>query len=89
MARRRNAADDRRRRKLITMLWAALLSAGTIFLIYKEHTALLYILATLGVTALLVVVALSDLAHAEKFTSESRHGEDSATIGGGARSAGK
>ena len=53
MARRRTAADDRRRRKSITILWAALLAFGTIFLICMEQTALLYILATLGVTALL------------------------------------
>jgi hypothetical protein len=83
MARRRNAADDRRRRKMITILWAALLAFGTIFLIYKEQTALLYILATLGVTALLVVVAMSDLAHAEKLTSDPRRSEDSAAIGSG------
>ena len=89
MARRRNAADDRRRRKMITILWAALLAFGTIFLIYKEQTALLYILATLGVTALLVVVAMSDLAHAEKLTSDPRRSEDSAAIGSGIGSAGK
>ncbi len=52
---RSNPAGDRRRRKLITILWTALLAIGTIILIYKEMTALLYILATLGVTALLVV----------------------------------
>jgi len=39
-----------------------LLSLGVIALIYWEQTALLYILATLGVTALLVVVALADLS---------------------------
>lgn len=89
MARRRNAADDRRRRKLITVLWAALLGFGTIFLIYKEQTALLYILATLGVTALLWVVAMADLAHAEKLTNDPRRSEDSAAIGSGIRSTGK
>lgn len=43
---------------------ALMLLAG--FLIYKEWTAVLYILATLGVTALLVVVALADLEHGQK-----------------------
>lgn len=81
--RRRNVADDRRRRKLITILWTALLAIGTIILIYKEQTALLYILATLGVTALLVVVAMADLAHAEKLTNDSRRSDDSAAIGSG------
>ena len=51
MNRTRNLAADRRRRKMITILWTALLGIGTIILIYKEMTALLYILATLGVTA--------------------------------------
>lgn len=81
--RRRNAADDRRRRKMITVLWTGLLAIGTIILIYKEMTALLYILATLGVTALLIVVAKSDLAHAETLANESRRGDDSAAIGSG------
>lgn len=81
--RRRNAADDRRRRKMFTVLWTGLLAIGTIILIYKEMTALLYILATLGVTALLIVVAMSDLAHAETLASESRRSDDSAAIGSG------
>ena len=55
----------RRRRRMITYLWIFGLAVLTISLIYWEQTALLYILATVGVTALLVVVALADLAHAE------------------------
>ena len=58
---RRTLAGDRRRRKLITALWALLLAVVVIILIYLERTAILYILCTLGVTALLVIVALSDL----------------------------
>ena len=57
-------ASERRRRKSITVLWIALLSLLVIGLIYWEQTALLYILATLGVTALLTVVAVSDLGSA-------------------------
>ena len=68
---RRSAADDKRRRKMITILWVAALAIGTIILISKEMTALLYILATLGVTALLVVVALADLSHSDKSASDS------------------
>lgn len=83
MKRTRNATTDRRRRKMFTILWTAVLAVGTIILIYKEMTALLYILATLGVTALLVVVAMADLAHAEKLTNDSRRSEDSAAIGSG------
>ena len=62
---RRTLAGDRRRRKLITALWALLLAVVVITLIYLEKTAVLYILCTLGVTALLVIVAFSDLAHSE------------------------
>jgi hypothetical protein len=81
--RRRNAASDKRRRKMITFLWAAVLGIGTIVLIYKEMTAVLYIVATLGVTALLVVVAMADLSHAEKLTNDPRRSDDSAAVGSG------
>ncbi len=79
----RSLAADRRRRKMITILWTALLGLGTIILIYKEMTALLYILATLGVTALLVIVAMADLSHSENLTSDPRRNDDSAAIGTG------
>ncbi|MEP6568287.1 MAG: hypothetical protein ABJC10_00800 [Acidobacteriota bacterium] len=82
---RRNAASDKRRRKMITVLWTAVLAIATIILIYKEMTAVLYILATLGVTALLVVVALADLAPAERLTGEPRRSEDAAAIGSGTK----
>lgn len=58
-------AGDRRRRKLITLAWALGLSILVITLIYLERTAILYILCTLGVCVLLLIVAFSDLAHAE------------------------
>ena len=80
---RRNAAADKRRRKMITVLWTSLLAIGTIILIYKEMTALLYILATVGVTALLIVVAKADLSAAEKLTNDNRRSDDSAAIGSG------
>ena len=83
MKRSRNVAGDRRRRRMITILWTAVLSIVTIVLIYKEQTALLYILATFGVTALLVVVAMTDLAHSEKLTNDPRGSGDSAAIGSG------
>ena len=57
----RLAVAAQKRRRLITYGWVAALALGTILLIYKEQTALLYILATLGVTALLVIVAVADL----------------------------
>ena len=64
-------ARARRRRRLITYLWIGALSVLTISLIYWEQTALLYILATLGVTLVLVIVAMADLAHSETMSSQS------------------
>jgi len=82
MKRKKSLAGDQRRRRLITVLWTGLLAIGTIILIYKEMTAVLYILATLGVTALLVVVASADLAASENISSDSTV-NDSAAIGSG------
>jgi amino acid permease len=62
---RKTIASDRRRRKLITALWALALAVVVITLILLEKTAVLYILSTLGVTALLMIVAFSDLAHGD------------------------
>ena len=78
---RRTLAGDRRRRKLITVLWALLLAVLVIVLIYLEKTAILYILCTLGVTALLVIVAFSDLAHREP-KSEMDQATDAAGVAG-------
>ena len=60
---RKTLAGDRRRRKFMTALWALALSLLVILLIYFERTAILYILCTLGVTALLLIVAFSELKH--------------------------
>jgi uncharacterized membrane protein YhaH (DUF805 family) len=72
---RRTLADDRRRRKMMTALWLLLFSIAVIILIYREMSAVLYILATLGVTALLLVVAVSDLSHAGEITDQSNSKE--------------
>ena len=61
-------AIKKRRRRLITLAWVAALALVTIVLIYKEQTAVLYILATLGVTALLVIVAVADLEDEHKIS---------------------
>jgi uncharacterized membrane protein len=66
---RKTLAGDRRRRKLITALWALGLAVLVITLIYLEKTAILYILCTLGVTALLVIVAFSDLNQRDEKSS--------------------
>lgn len=76
-------ATKGRNRRVFTFAWIAAITILTIFLIYREMTAVLYILATLGVTAILLVVALADLAHAEKFSAESTRLDDAAPIGSG------
>jgi peptidoglycan/LPS O-acetylase OafA/YrhL len=50
-----------RKRRGLTYLWIAGLAAVVFILLWKEQTALLYVLATLGVTVLLVIVALANL----------------------------
>ena len=72
-------AVDRRRRKLITSLWALGLGLLVIVLIYLERADVLYILCTLGVAALLMVVAFSDLLHADA-RSEASPETDAASV---------
>lgn len=69
---RRNApaVEARKRRRRLTLLWCAVSAAVVIGLIYKEQIALLYILATVGVTILLLIVAKADL-HGARRTPES------------------
>ena len=67
---RKTLAGDRRRRKTITALWIVGISAVVIFLLYREMTAVLYIVATLGVTILLLMVAFSDLSHVDGSTDQ-------------------
>jgi peptidoglycan/LPS O-acetylase OafA/YrhL len=79
---RRTLAGDRRRRKLITALWALALSVVVIFLIYRQMTAVLYILCTLGVTALLLIVAFSDLHQGEGDGQQLAQTGDAAGVAG-------
>ena len=53
-----------KRRRGFTYLWIACLAALIFILIYKEWTEVLYILATVGVTTLLVLVAVADIGRA-------------------------
>jgi hypothetical protein len=83
MASKQTLAGNRRRRKLITALWFGAISILTIVLIYWEMTAVLYILATLGVTGLLAIVAFSDLGSAHQASGEIERVNDSAALGSG------
>jgi len=78
----RKVTDIKRRRKLSAIVWTALLAIVTMTLIYFEMTALLYILATLGVTAILVIVAVADLGRGETHSALPQ-ADDSAAIGSG------
>ena len=80
MGGRPTLAADRRRRKTITALWMAGLSLGVVLLIYWEQSAILYILATLGVTALLAVVAMADLSHTDKTSGQLSPTDDASAV---------
>lgn len=82
---RKTLAGDRRRRKLLTVLWALALSVLVIVLIYLEMTAILYILCTLGVTALLLVVAFSDLKRGDDQNQQLAQSTDAARVAGRAK----
>ena len=86
MGGRPTLAADRRRRKTITALWMAGLSLGVVLLIYWEQSAILYILATLGVTALLAVVAMADLSHTDKTSGQLSPADDASAVATGVTS---
>ena len=70
MAKRAATTSSRKSRTIFTFAWIGALAIIAITLIYYEMTALLYILATLGVTALLIVVAVADLAHSQTMSAD-------------------
>ena len=82
---RKTLAGDRRRRKLMTSLWALGLTLVVILLIYFEKTAILYILCTLGVAALLLIVAFSDLKHENEPGPQVGQTGDAARVAGRAK----
>ena len=64
----RTRSNKASRGRGFTYLWILALAVSIFLLIYFEQTSLLYVLATLGVTILLVVVALADLGRSELST---------------------
>jgi len=79
---RKTLAGDRRRRKMMTALWAGLVALAVSILMYKEQTAILYILCTLGVAVLMIIVAFSDLAHHDHPGQDMAQGTDAARVAG-------
>ena len=79
-----------KRGRRMTLLWIAALVAVVIGLLYWEKIALLYVLATLGVTALMIGAAMADLAGTKRISAESVApvpADDAAAIGTGITSA--
>ena len=74
---------SKRNRRLITLAWIVGVATLIIVLLYKERADVLYVLATLSVTALLIVVAVADLTEGRKGVDETTLGDDSASIGSG------
>ncbi|HVS20738.1 MAG TPA: hypothetical protein VHD88_02755 [Pyrinomonadaceae bacterium] len=76
-------AKTAKRRRGFTYLWIFGLAVLVFVLIYFEQTALLYILATLGVTALLIVVAVADLGRSDRTSEASAQLSDAQARGAG------
>jgi hypothetical protein len=68
---------------MVTFLWVLAVSALVITLLVLEQTAVLYVLATLGVTVLLLIVANADLSGARRNMSEPAPADDAAALGTG------
>lgn len=66
-----------------SLLWIIGVGLIVFLLIYFEQTAILYVLATLGVTALLLIVAFADLKGVPNANDLPKPGDDAAAIGTG------
>ena len=66
-----------------TLLWIAGIGLIVFLLIYFEQTAILYVLATLGVTVLLLIVAFADLKGIPTAGELPKPNDDAAAIGTG------
>ncbi len=80
---RTTAVSGRKSSRRMTFIWIAVVVAIIVGLIWKEQVALLYVLATFSVTALLLVVAFSDLGGSRRPLMETAPNDDSAAAGDG------
>ena len=64
-------------------LWIAAVVLAIFLLIYFEQTAILYVLATLSLTALLLVVAFANLKDSPNASDLPKPHDDAAAIGTG------
>lgn len=67
----------------MTFLWIAVVSIAIIALIWTEQIAILYVLATLSVTGLLLIVAFADLGGARRAITGPAPNDDSAAAADG------
>jgi len=84
---KRAGGGARKKSRRASLLWIAASALVIIVLIVQEQVALLYVLATLSVAALLTVVALSDLRGARDAPAEPAPFDDAAAIADGAAKA--
>jgi hypothetical protein len=66
MAKAAASGGRRLSRRMTTLLWIGGVTVAVIVLLYLERADVLYILSTLGVTALLFAVAQADLSGSRK-----------------------
>jgi hypothetical protein len=77
-------AQATRNRRKTAYVWVAVMAAVVIALMVTEQIALLYVLATVGLTILLLIVAFSDLRGRQDVAGASlAAGDDAAAIGSG------
>jgi hypothetical protein len=79
------AAGGRKKgNRRMTLVWIALAAVIIVALIWTEQVALLYVLATLSVTGLLLIVAFADLGGArQRVLTEPAPNDDSAAAADG------
>jgi hypothetical protein len=83
MSRRVTPAATRKSGRSKSLLWIGGMAIVIILLLYFEQTALLYVISTLGLTVLLVVVAISDLHDERRVAPAAAPADDAAAIGTG------
>lgn len=78
-------SNKAKRSRWFTYLWILALAVLIFGLLWKEQTSLLYILATLGVTVLLVIVATADLGQSERSSEAAVQMSDASSLQSGAK----
>lgn len=79
----RAAASARKSRRRKTLLWTVAVIAVVVTLLVYEQIALLYVLSTFSVVALLIVVGWSNIEGARAINDETPPLDDSAALGSG------